>query len=288
MSLKKTATWVLTTQIKLFSKHYSIINCLWFFLAAIGVLLELSRGLSEVNNYLIYKNVFWHTLHLQNLYADYPLEYGDNNHYGPLFSIIILPFAVLPDFLGCFLWAIFNAFFLFYAVGKLKIDINKKRIILLICLVEMMTSIQNVQFNPIVVAWLILSFVMVEDENDFLATFYIAAGFLIKLYGIGGLAFFLFSKNKLKFLAYFIFWLGILFALPMLISTPTFIVQSYIDWYHSLIDKNLNNINNASQFGMQDISIMGIVRRVFKLYIYYLVYVLASLKIYFSECRTWQ
>jgi hypothetical protein len=84
---------------------------LWFSLAVIAVLAELRRG--SINNYLIFKNVYWHTLHERNLYAFYPNEYLDLNHYGPLFSLMIFPFAILPDWLGIILWAVLNAWVLF-------------------------------------------------------------------------------------------------------------------------------------------------------------------------------
>jgi len=48
------------------------------------------------NNYLIFKYVYYHTIDLQNLYNNYP-EYGNSNHYGPIFSLFIAPFASLPD-----------------------------------------------------------------------------------------------------------------------------------------------------------------------------------------------
>src|SRR5665647_377658 len=72
--------------------------------------------------------------------------------------------------------------------------------------------------------------------------------------------FIFFSENKIKFILSFLFWLVILFALPMLISSPLFIVQSYFDWYHTLVAKD-----NANTFSaMQNISVMGMLRHIFK------------------------
>lgn len=44
----------------------------------------------------------------------------------------------------------------------------------------------------------------------------------------------------------------------MLISSPSFIVQSYTDWYDALAAKNLSNVSLSTT---QDISIMGVCRR---------------------------
>ncbi len=236
---------------------------LWFFIAALGVSLELSRGIDDINNYLIFKGVFTHVLQQKNLYLQYPAEYADANHYGPTFSLLIAPFALLNNYAACFLWCMANAAVLFYAVSRMHISNHKKNLVLLICLVELMTATQSVQFNPLLAGGLILSFVLVEEENDFWATFFIAAGFLVKLYGIAGLAFFLFSKQKTRFIFSFIFWLIVLFCLPMLLSSPTFIVQCYSDWFQSLVNKNTENVSALKAENLQDISVMGIIRRVF-------------------------
>jgi hypothetical membrane protein len=45
----------------------------------------------------------------------------------------------------------------------------------------------------------------------------------------------------------------------MLISSPAFVVQCYKDWYLSLSDKNIHNAFSD----MQDISVMGMIRRIF-------------------------
>lgn len=241
------------------NKKIQLSAIIWFAFAAIAVILEILRG--KINNYLIYKYVFWHALHQTNLYTHYPGEYVDLNHYGPLFSLLILPFAMLPDWLGVFLWALVNAGLLFYSINQLPVSDKNKNLILLISSIEMMTSIHNVQFNPMLTGWLILIFISIQKDKTFLAGFLTIAGFLIKVYGLAGIAFFLFSKNKMRFTGYLICWLLVLFCLPMLISSPSYILQTYMDWFHALVDKNAANVQLTS-YGI-DISVMGLIRRIF-------------------------
>ncbi len=234
---------------------------LWFALALVAASLEMSRGLDDINNYLIYKQVFWHALAQQNLFSLYPTEYFDANHYGPLFALLIAPFALLPTLLGCFLWCLANAAVLFYAIRQLPLSQKQQSIVLLIGAIEMMTAIHSVQFNPMLTGWMVLSYVYIQRKQDLWASFFIVAGFYIKIYSIVGVAFFFFSENKLKFVLSGLAWLLILFCAPMLLSSPAYIIQSYQDWYHSLVDKNATNIV-IDVLGMQDISVMGMARRI--------------------------
>lgn len=75
----------------------------------------------KCNNFLIFKYDFWHAWNQTSLYAQYPLEFFDSNHYGPFFSIIIAPFAVLPHPLGLFFWQVLMALALFVAIRKLPL-----------------------------------------------------------------------------------------------------------------------------------------------------------------------
>ncbi|MDQ6815266.1 MAG: DUF2029 domain-containing protein [Bacteroidota bacterium] len=231
---------------------------LWFALALIAVLAELLHN--SINNYLIFKNVFRHVIQQKNLYLYYPQEYQDHNLYGPIFSFIIAPFSILPDWLGVILWVIFNAAFLFFAIRQLPLTERAFRTILLISAVDFMTASHNVQFNPMVTAWIILSYTFVHKQKDFWAAFFIVLGTLAKLYGVVGILFFVFSKHKMKFTASFVFWLVVLFLLPMLISSPAFIIQTYKDWLVTLSEKNLHNMMHT-EVNMQDLSVMGIIRR---------------------------
>ncbi|HEY8659918.1 MAG TPA: glycosyltransferase family 87 protein [Hanamia sp.] len=251
---------LLTKKIRIYKWDISFVTLIWFLLALIGVLLKIRLGRDQIGNYLIYENVFWNAIHQINLYYVDPALHLGSYLYGPLFSIIIAPFSLLPTNLGCFLWNIANAFFLFLAIRKLPVSYKAQNIILLISVLEMMTSVQNMQINCFIAGLIIFSFIFVQKGKDFWATLFIAIGFLVKVYGIVGIAFFLFSRHKINFILSFIFWLIILICLPMLISSPSFVLHSYADWYQTLIVKD-----NANSFSdMQNISVMGMLRHIFK------------------------
>ncbi len=211
------------------------------------------------NNYFVYKYNFINVIHQHTIFG-YQQQFKDLNHYGPVFALLMAPFALLPDGLGVILWVMFNAWVLSLAIKLLPLKENQYVIILLICAHELMTSSSNVEINPLIGGLIILSFVFIRDKKDFWAAFVIVLGTFIKLYGIVGLAFFFLSKDKLKFILGLLFWSVVLFVLPMFISSPSYIIQTYHDWYGDLLTKNLNNMGGPS---LQDISLMGLIRNVF-------------------------
>lgn len=238
-----------------------IFTILWFLLPAVAGFVKWQRN--TVNNYYIYKGVFYHLLDQTNLYHLYPKEYFDCNHYGPIFGFMIMPFALIPDYIAIPLWVVFQAFVLYKALMVLPIKYDYKWIILAICLVDLMTSSHSVQINPTVVGMIILSWYYVKRDQVVWAVLFVMLGTFIKLYGIVGLAFWVFSKSKIKYIGYMFFWSIILFVLPMIISSPQFIIQTYIDWFVSLTAKNLENEALVNGIGnRQDLSIMGIFRRI--------------------------
>ena len=232
-------------------------------LIAIYLILAIIAGYKQYhhhayNNYLIFKYVYWHTADLQNLYLNYP-EYADSNHYGPVFSALIAPFALLPDGVGTILWNIANVAVLLWGIYSLPLSLKKRSVIAWICAHETLTALFSFQFNIALTGIILLSFSYLVKKKEIQSAFFIALGTLVKLYGIVGLAFFFFTKNKLKFILAGLVAFILLFALPMLISSPAFVIQSYSDWYHSLAHKN---DLNASLTSFQDISLMGMARRI--------------------------
>lgn len=237
----------------------STVLFLWFGLSFI-VAVKQALG-HHYNNYLIYKFTFFNLIHQHNLYLPQPAHFLDVNHYGPLFALFIAPFVWLPDELAVILWVMFNAYVLFQAINHLPLSKQHIIIVLLLCTHELMTASFSVQFNPSMTAIILLSFVFIRQKKDFWAACLIILGTFIKLYGIVGLAFFFFSDNKIKLVLSLLLWSAIFFVLPMGISSPAFVVQTYHDWYNVLIEKDAQNAASL----MQDISVMGMVRRIFHL-----------------------
>lgn len=113
-------------------------------------------------------------------------------------------------------------------------------------------------------ALIILPFILVQQKKEYAATFFIAAGILIKLYGVVALVTFLFSRNKIKYAGSFILWFFFLAVLPIIISSPDFVFQSYGGWYQSITEKNSQNINLGIVVS-QNISLHGMLQRIFNL-----------------------
>ncbi|MBK0380348.1 glycosyltransferase family 87 protein [Mucilaginibacter segetis] len=210
------------------------------------------------NNYLIFRDSYYHMKANVNLYLFYPKEYYDVYIYGPAFTLFIAPFAILPEGPGFLLWELANAAAFLAAINLLPFTNRIKTLILLFCVIEFANSSHYMQFNPIIAALIILSFLMVKKGKEEYATLFIVFGALMKIYPIVGLAFFVFSKNKLKFISWSAVWLVIILCLPAIISGPSFLVQSYHDWFAAL---TIKNVNNQSLTTGQDMCIMGVVRR---------------------------
>jgi hypothetical protein len=210
------------------------------------------------NNYLIFRDSYYHLKASLNLYAAYPKQYSDFYYYGPIFGIFAAPFAIPSEAIGLLLWQIANAVAVIIAVNMLPLTQKRKMILLLLCAIEFSNSSFYMQFNPIIAAFMIISFMMVEKGKEQWATLFIVLGALIKLYPVVGLAFILFSKNKSKFVLWTIVWSVIMLGLPMLFTGPSYIINSYHQWFAALSFKNALNTGLTTS---QDICVMGVVRR---------------------------
>jgi hypothetical protein len=238
---------------------YRIIFVIYIVVAAITAYSKYKRGTGGYNNYLIFKGVFTNTLQERNIFLQYPDLYFDSNHYGIFFSLLIAPFAMMPDGFGAVLWNVASTLVFLYAVYKLPFSDAKKSFFAWLCLQEFITAATYFQFNIILTGLLILSAVYIYERKETQSAFTILIGTFVKIYGIVGLSAFFFIKNKTKFILSFVVIALLFFVLPMLISSKEFGIQSYFDWYTSLSGKNLENQALGTR---QDYSLMGVVRRV--------------------------
>lgn len=210
------------------------------------------------NNYAIYKYVYVHASHDESIFQLHPDEYKDKNHYGPVFSMVFAPFALLPDWLGELLWVSLGVLFLLWAVYALPLKEWQKNGMLLICLNELLTAGFNVQFNIALAGIILFSYILIIREKEFLAPVPFLIALFIKLYGIVALSFFFFVKNKSKYILACVAWSIVLFIAPMIISSPGYVIDTYVEWFYTLIEKNGENVSLLSY---QDISVMGFFRR---------------------------
>ena len=227
----------------------------WMIIAVTGMT---RYGHGRENNYQIFKQVFWHVIHQLPLFVHYPAEYFDLNHYGPVFSLVIAPFAVLPTWTGMLLWLVALTLLLFFAVRRNVFTEYQQIFIYWFCAHELLNGVQMQQFNIAIAALILISYCCIEKEKDFWAAFAIMLGTFVKLYGIVGLAFFFFSRHKGKFVLSLLFWAIIMFVAPMIISSPEYIIGQYHDWYVELVQKNSDNMFSQGT----NISLLGLVRKI--------------------------
>lgn len=86
---------------------------------------------------------------------------------------------------------------------------------------------------------------------------FIVIGTPTKIYGIVGLAFFFFSRNKKAFIGWGLLWMAVLFALPMLYTSPHYVLEQYAEWFRNLSEKNGQNLFA----GLQNMGFLGFVRK---------------------------
>jgi hypothetical protein len=190
---------------------------------------------AKFNNYVIFKQSFTHLTENKDLYQLYPKEHKDLYKYSPTFSVFFGLFAFFPDIVGLNLWNIFNACILLLAVYYLpRLNLKQKGLVLLICLLEFMTSIQNQQSNALVAGLIILTFGLLEKRNYLLATFCIVFSIYIKVFGVVGLALFLFYPEKWKLALYTLGWSVLLFVMPLLFVSIDQLKFLYTSWGHLL------------------------------------------------------
>jgi len=228
---------------------------LWTLLAVVAGLTKIAPH--RHNNFLIFRGVFWHTIQKLSLYDFYPTEYNDHNHYGPIFSLVIAPFAVVPDAIGLLGWLVVLALGMYYAVRRLPLEEGRQIFLYWFCAHELLTALQMQQFNIAIAAIIIGSFAAIEKGREVTAAFLIVLGTFVKLYGVVGLAFFFFVKRKPRFILALIGWSVVCFVAPMLISSPEYVIGQYVEWYERLAAKNGENTFSL----MQNISLLGMIRK---------------------------
>lgn len=245
------------------ANNNKIVAAIWFGLVFVALLVAYNNH--TINNFIIFRQSFFHLQNETNLYLEYVTQYWDHYYYSPSFAALVLPFALLPVGISVFIWGFFDAGMLYYAIRQLPISNRKQNFILLLSANEMMNAASNLQSNGIMAATIILSFVYLTQKKESRSALMILSGFFVKLYSITGLAFFFFSQNKNRFILSLLIWFSVLFLLPLLFTSPTFLLQSYKDWFAALSLKSNFDVTKDMYHNMVDITLQGMIKRIFNI-----------------------
>lgn len=243
---------------KLFTQPNTLL-VLFLFLAILASIQSVLLGLktfqpdgplyTHYNNYVIFKQSFFHLIQQKDLFILYPAEHWDLYKYSPTFSLFFGLFAYLPDVVGLSLWNVLNALILFFGVKALPHFSDKqKALILLIVVLELMTSLQNAQSNAMMAGLIIWAFAALERRQYLAATLFIMATVYIKIFGLVAMALFLFYPRKDKLAVYSAAWAVLLFVLPLVVVSWDQLLFLYRSWGHMLQD------DHSASYGF---SVMG-------------------------------
>lgn len=220
----------------------------------IGLIAGIQRyalGPGHHNNFLIFQHSVFHFFAHLNPYPPYPAEYNDVFLYNPTFIILFVPFAYLPTFLGIVLWAVCTTVVYFLGVNTLPLSQKSRVFLFYLIIPELLTSLANIQTNPLIAAFTVLAFTLLEKGEPSRAAAFPPLNFFIKGYGAVAGVFFLLKNPKLKTFLYMAAWFVVLGALPLLFYSWEEFVLLYQQWFVSLRDDY--EINTG-------LSVMGVVR----------------------------
>jgi hypothetical protein len=221
------------------------------------------------NNYIIFKQSFYHLLEGKDLYILHPAEHWDLYKYSPTFALLFGSLALLPDLMGLSLWNTLNAIVLLYSVYYLpNLTKRTKGLILVFVVIELLTSLQNEQSNGLIAGLLIFTFGFLERRNYWMASLCVVSSVFIKLFGVVALALYLLYPNKLKLTYTTACWVILLALLPLLVVSSDQLYFLYSSWAELLAnDHSLSeglsvvgwlNTWSGREFNKMHVSLVGV------------------------------
>ena len=208
------------------------------------------RQYTEYNNYVIFKQSFFHLLQGRNLYVLFPDEQWDLYKYSPTFALAMGSLAYLPDWLGLTLWNALNALALYWGISSLPLSNKVKQSILWFVLLELLTSIQNAQSNGLLAGLMLLAFGSYHKGHTGKAALWLVAATFIKVYGAIGFSLFLLFPQKPSFIWKAAAWTVLFAVVPLVV--PGLGIAGLAAQY-----KNWTVMMAADQSASYGLSVMG-------------------------------
>lgn len=190
---------------------------------------------TQYNNYIIFKQSFVHFIDGKDLYSLYPEEHWDLYKYSPTFALLFGGLAWLPDWLGLLLWNLINALALFLGVRMLPgLELKARNLIVLLSIVELLTSLQSAQSNALIAGFIVLAFAMMERGKFLWACVLIALTAYIKLFGLFAFALCLLYPQRWRMTFYGALSVVALGVLPLLVVSVPHLASQYQSWWRLL------------------------------------------------------
>lgn len=190
---------------------------------------------TNYNNYIIFKQAFFHLLEGKDLYIMYPSECWDLFKYSPAFALFMGVFAWMPDLAGLTLWNLLNAMVLWYAFASFPAATSRQKVfMLLFVFLELLTSVQNAQSNGLIAGLIILAFNRLEKGQAAMPALFITLTVFIKLFGLVAFALFLLYRPKVRLAAWTALWTMLLAFIPVVFSGVGGLIFQYKSWWRML------------------------------------------------------
>ena len=214
---------------------------------------------TQYNNFIIFKNSFFHLINGADLYQSFPNEQYDLFKYTPTFSLFFGIIAVLPNYLGLLLWNLLNVMLPLFAIHQIfGLNQRLKTIFTLLLLPEFFTTTLNSQSNGLILGLLLFAFSAVQKNETRKAVIFILMTAFIKLFGVFFFVIFLIYPNQFKkaIINGFIYGV-ILLILPLLFVDLSYLIKLYQSYFHLLNHDGLQFVKY---------SVMGWLNQWFHLY----------------------
>lgn len=225
------------------------------------VVSTLQRGVFDHSHttFPIFRASYYHLVAGRDLYAAYPTEQGakaaDLFKYSPTAAFFFSPFALPALPFGLFLWNAANAAILVFAVGRV-LPRRQANWALLIIAPAALSALQSSSSNALMAGLLVLAWVAMERGRSFGGAAVIAAGTLIKLFPLVGVAFAVGRPRPLRFAGQLVLSFAALVALPLLVTSPHELLAQYASW-RAILAADAGDLT----FGL---SVMSVARSAFR------------------------
>lgn len=156
--------------------------------------------------------------------------------YGPLFNVLFAPFAFLPDWLGPYVWNLFNFTMWFAAIFTLpgRFTRDEKCRTFLYTFLILACTLLSFQYNPVVGYLFLFAYSLLERDRGFWAVLLILISGMTKIYGIFQLGLLLCYPRFWRNMGYAAAIAAVLLLVPAVGTTFAGLPGWYEEWIGAL------------------------------------------------------